>query len=98
MFKETPTEYLYFNFKGSYFRIPTYGKITKIIDFGRATFKIQNKIFFSDVFKKNGVQIKEMSADEFNAWREIAKETSYKKFVSGYKDGQRLLDLALSVD
>ena len=26
------------------------------------------------------------------------KETSYKKFVSGYKDGQRLLDLALSVD
>ena len=48
--------------------------------------------------KKNGVQIKEMSADEFNAWREIAKETSYKKFVSSYKDGQRLLDLALSVD
>ena len=50
------------------------------------------------VFKKNGVRIKEMSVDEFNAWREIAKETSYKKFVSGYKDGQRLLDLALSVD
>lgn len=51
-----------------------------------------------DVFKKNGVQIKEMSADEFNAWQAIAKETSYKKFVSGYKDGQRLLDLALSVE
>ena len=50
------------------------------------------------VFKKNGVRIKEMSVDEFNAWREIAKETSYKKFVSGYKDGQRLLDLALSVN
>jgi TRAP-type C4-dicarboxylate transport system substrate-binding protein len=51
-----------------------------------------------NVFKKNGVEIKEMSADEFNAWRSIAKETSYKKFVSGYKDGQRLLDLALSVN
>ena len=51
-----------------------------------------------NVFKKNGVEIKEMSGDEFNAWREIAKETSYKKFVSGYKDGQRLLDLALAVD
>ena len=50
------------------------------------------------VFKKNGVRIKEMSVDEFNAWREIAKETSYKKFVSGYKDGQRLLDLALAVN
>ena len=44
------------------------------------------------------LKIKEMSADEFNAWRSIAKETSYKKFVSGYKDGQRLLDLALSVN
>ena len=50
-----------------------------------------------DVFKKNGVEIKEMSADEFNAWQTIAKKTSYKKFVEGYKDGQRLLDLALSV-
>ena len=54
MFKETPKTYLYFNFKGNYFKIPTYGKITKIIDFGRATFKLKNKIFFSDVFKKNG--------------------------------------------
>ena len=31
-----------------------HGKITKIIDFGRATFKVKNQIFFSDVFKKNG--------------------------------------------
>ena len=54
MFKNTNKEHLYFNFKGNYFRIPTFGKITKIIDFGRATFKVKNKIFFSDVFKKNG--------------------------------------------
>ena len=54
MFKNTNKQYLYFNFKGNYFRIPTFGKITKIIDFGRATFKVKNKIFFSDVFKKNG--------------------------------------------
>ena len=54
MFKDTSNTHLYFNFKGNYFKIPTYGKITKIIDFGRATFKLNNKIFFSDVFKKNG--------------------------------------------
>ena len=54
MFKNTNKEHLYFNFKGNYFKIPTFGKITKIIDFGRATFKVKNKIFFSDVFKKNG--------------------------------------------
>ena len=54
MFKTTELEYLYFNFKGTYFKIPTFGKISKIIDFGRATFNYKNKLFFSDVFKKNG--------------------------------------------
>ena len=29
-------------------------RITKIIDFGRTTFTVDNKIFFSDVFRKNG--------------------------------------------
>jgi len=54
MFKESKLEYIYFSFKGTYFKIPTFGKITKIIDFGRATFNYKNKLFFSDVFKKNG--------------------------------------------
>ena len=54
MFKNTDLEYLYFNFKGKYFRIPTFGKISKIIDFGRATLNVGNNLFFSDVFKKNG--------------------------------------------
>jgi hypothetical protein len=54
MFKETDMEYLYYNFKGTCFKIPTFGKIVKIIDFGRATFNYKNRVFFSDVFKKNG--------------------------------------------
>jgi hypothetical protein len=54
MFKTTNLEYLYFYFKDKYFKIPTFGKIVKIIDFGRATFNVKDKIFFSDVFKKNG--------------------------------------------
>jgi hypothetical protein len=53
MFKTTKNEYLYYNFNNTYFRIPTFNKISKIIDFGRATFKVNNKLFFSDVFKKN---------------------------------------------
>ena len=54
MFTETDKEFLYFKFKSKYFKIPTFGRITKIIDFGRATFNIKDKIFFSDVFKSNG--------------------------------------------
>ena len=54
MFKNTKIEFLYYKFGEKYFKIPTFNKITKIIDFGRATFNYKNKLFFSDVFKKNG--------------------------------------------
>ena len=54
MFKSTELSHLYFRYKNKYFKVPVFGKITKIIDFGRATFKVKNKLFFSDVFKKNG--------------------------------------------
>ena len=51
-----------------------------------------------ETFKSKGVEIKEMSTQELEAWRAIAKESSYKKFVSDTPNGQKLLDLALSVD
>ncbi len=50
------------------------------------------------IFEENGVEIAQMTEEEFNAWREIAKETSYKRFVEEVPDGQALLDLALSVE
>jgi hypothetical protein len=54
MFKPTKTSNLYFCVKDTYYRIPTFGKITKIIDFARGIFKVDNQQFFSDVFKKDG--------------------------------------------
>jgi hypothetical protein len=39
-----------------------------------------------------------MTIEDFNAWREVAKETSYKAFVADVPDGQALLDMALAVD
>lgn len=50
------------------------------------------------VFADAGVEIAQMSAEDFNAWRELAKETSYKAFVEEVPDGQQLLDLALAVE
>ncbi len=52
----------------------------------------------AEVFKEAGVEIASMSEADFNAWRELAKETSYKAFVESTPDGQALLDLALSVE
>ena len=50
------------------------------------------------VFADAGVEIANMTEEEFNAWRELAKTTSYKTFVGQVEDGQKLLDLALSVE
>ncbi len=50
------------------------------------------------VFADNGVEIADMTEEEFKAWQAIAQETAYKAFLEGSPDGQRLLDLALSVE
>lgn len=49
-------------------------------------------------FKEAGVEVVQMTEDDFNAWREIAKASSYKKFVDETEGGQALLDMALSVE
>lgn len=51
-----------------------------------------------EVFREAGVEIAEMSAEDFAAWRAIAQETSYKAFVEEVPDGQALLDMALAVE
>ncbi len=50
------------------------------------------------VFRDAGVEIAEMSAEDFAAWRALAQETSYKAFVEEVPDGQALLDMALAVE
>jgi hypothetical protein len=52
VWSETSEPYLYYRTKAdNVFRIPTFGKIFKIIDFGRAIFTINSQIFISDDFK-----------------------------------------------
>lgn len=52
----------------------------------------------AQVFASNGVEIAEMSTADFEAWRAIAKDTSYKAFIESTPNGQELLDLALAVE
>jgi len=51
-----------------------------------------------EVFEEAGVEIAEMSTEDFEAWRALAQETSYKAFVEEVEDGQELLDMALAVE
>jgi TRAP-type transport system periplasmic protein len=50
-----------------------------------------------DVFKKNGVQVVGMSAEQQSKWVAIAKESSYKNFAEKVPGGKKLIDEALAV-
>lgn len=54
MFQDTLEEYIYYEYENNFYRIPTFNKIVKIIDFGRSTFKHNDIIYFSDAFDENG--------------------------------------------
>jgi hypothetical protein len=54
MFIETDQEYLTYKFQDKYYRVPTYGRIFKIIDFGRSIYKYQKRTFCSDSFSSSG--------------------------------------------
>ncbi len=53
MYSYTDTKYLYYKLNNKYYKVPTYGKIFKIIDFGRSIFTFKNKVYMNDVFSKN---------------------------------------------
>jgi len=48
-------------------------------------------------FKEAGVEVVEMSQDDYNAWLAIAKKTAYKNFSEKVDGGAKLIDEALAV-
>ena len=54
MYLETDEKYLYYKYNGTFYKVPTHGKIFKIIDFGRSIYKFDGKIFCSDSFASDG--------------------------------------------
>ena len=54
MFIPTDKQFLHYLFNGVYYKVPTYGKLYKIIDYGRAIYKYNGKIMCSDSFHPKG--------------------------------------------
>jgi TRAP-type C4-dicarboxylate transport system substrate-binding protein len=50
-----------------------------------------------ETYKKHGVKVVTMTAEQAAQWQAIADKTSYKNFADKVKGGRELLDLALSV-
>jgi TRAP-type C4-dicarboxylate transport system substrate-binding protein len=51
-----------------------------------------------DTFKKAGVEVVTMNAEQAAAWKAIAKETSYKIFAEKVPGGSELIEKALAVE
>ena len=54
VFITTKIEYIEYEYGGKKYNVPTYGRIFKIIDFGRSIYKFQDKLFCSDSFAPGG--------------------------------------------
>jgi hypothetical protein len=54
MYMRTTKEFLYYKFNNKIYKVPTFGKIFKIIDFGRAIYKFQGNQYCSDSFAPGG--------------------------------------------
>ena len=51
MYNETKQKFLYYFYNKKYYKVPTYGKVFKIIDFGRSIYKFNDVLFCSDSFQ-----------------------------------------------
>ncbi len=54
MYVKTEKKYLYYKFNECHYKVPTFGKIFKIIDFGRAIYTFNGITIYSDSFDKDG--------------------------------------------
>ena len=54
MYMRTNKEFLYYKFNNKLYKVPTFGKIFKIIDFGRGIYNFQGKKYCSDSFAVGG--------------------------------------------
>jgi len=54
MYVNTDLEYLFYKYNNTTYKVPTYGKIYKLIDFGRSIYRFHGKLFCSDSFAAGG--------------------------------------------
>ena len=87
MFKTIKEEFKFYKYKNTYFKVPTYNRETKIIDYARGIIKIGNKLYFSDVFKKGG--------DAYGQYKYLNKRKFYKHKYLNYSFDLARLSLTL---
>ena len=54
MYKKTNKKFIYYKYNKVMYRVPTFGRIFKLIDFGRSIYKCNGQLFCSDSFAPGG--------------------------------------------
>ena len=54
MYEETDKKHLYYKFNNRHYKVPTYGKLYKIIDFGRSIYRFKGALCMSDSYHPKG--------------------------------------------
>jgi hypothetical protein len=54
VYVSTEKKYLYYKYENKHYKVPTFGKIYKIIDFGRAIYKFKDELICSDSYAETG--------------------------------------------
>jgi hypothetical protein len=65
MFVKTDKKFLHYHYNGVYYRVPTHGRIIKIIDFGRAVYKYRGQTMCSDSFDRGGDAATQYNCDPY---------------------------------
>jgi hypothetical protein len=54
VYNKTEKKFLYYKFNNAHYKVPTFGKIYKIIDFGRAIYRFKGQLICSDSYAPEG--------------------------------------------
>jgi hypothetical protein len=65
MYVETDVKHLDYVYNGVKYRVPTYGKLFKIIDFGRAIYRFNGMVFCSDCYAPCGDAYSQYNCEPF---------------------------------
>jgi hypothetical protein len=77
MYNYTDKEYIYYKIDNTFYKVPTFGKIFKIIDFGRAIYKYKGNTICSDSYHPNGDAATQYNCEPYLNERKARLEPHY---------------------
>ena len=77
VWSHTSEKFLYYKFNNKIYKVPTYGRIFKLIDFGRAIYQFRGKTFCSDSFAFDGDAATQYNCEPFYTDKKPRLEPNY---------------------